>query len=177
MQRLPIVVQKWNNFIWEKPQVVVKILEKNGIKVSSKPTLPELIKKSMVGVANGNEGLINDIDYVIENGDYNGLVILTAIAIGTSIASTIIGAVQGKKMRKAQLNIALMNLASNEKLTYANIQAMKEQGRIDILTNTVETYSIALQQEATLRQKDTALFIGIMGVGLAVLYSAIQVFK
>ena len=86
MQRLPIVVQKWNNFIWEKPQVVVKILEKNGIKVSSKPTLPELIKKSMVGVANGNEGLINDIDYVIENGDYNGLVILTAIAIGTSIA-------------------------------------------------------------------------------------------
>lgn len=177
MQRLPIVLQKWNNFIWEKPQVVVKILEKNGIKVSSKPTLPELIKKSMVGVANGNEGLINDIDYVIENGDYNGLVILTAIAIGTSIASTIIGAVQGKKMRKAQLNISLMNLASNEKLTYANIQAMKEQGRIDILTNTVETYSIALQQEATLRQKDTALFIGIMGVGLAVLYSAIQVFK
>lgn len=177
MQRLPIVLQKWNNFIWEKPQVVVKILEKNGIKVSSKPTLPELIKKSMVGVANGNEGLINDIDYVIENGDYNGLVILTAIAIGTSIASTIIGAVQGKKMRQAQLNIALMNLASNEKLTYANIQAMKEQGRIDILTNTIETYSIALQQEATLRQKDTALFIGIMGVGLAVLYSAIQVFK
>ena len=75
------------------------------------------------------------------------------------------------------LNMKLMELASNEKLTYSNIQAMKEQGRIEILTNTITEYSISLQKEATLRQKDTALFVGIMGVGLAVVYATTQIFK
>ena len=54
---------------------------------------------------------------------------------------------------------------------------MKEQGRIEILTNTITEYSISLQKEATLRQKDTALFVGIMGVGLAVVYATTQIFK
>ena len=71
----------------------------------------------------------------------------------------------------------LMELASNEKLTYANIQAMKEQSRIEILTNTILEYGKSLQSESTQRQKDTALFIGIMGVGLAVVYATIQIFK
>jgi len=54
---------------------------------------------------------------------------------------------------------------------------MKEQGRIEILTNTIQDYSIALQEQATLRQKDTALFVGIMGVGLAVVYATTKIFN
>ena len=179
MERLPIQLQLWNNFIWEKPQVVVKMLEKNGISVSSKPTLPELIQKSVQGITDGNQGLIDDIDEVLEDNNEAGVVFTTALVVSSliSIGSAIFGASQAKKQRRAMLNMKLMELASNEKLTYANIQAMKEQGRIEILTNTIQDYSIALQKESTLRQKDTALFVGIMGVGLAVVYATTQIFK
>jgi hypothetical protein len=179
MEMLPIQLQLWNNFIWEKPQVVVLMLEENGISVSSKPTLPELIEKSVQGITDGNQGLIDDIDQVLKDEDEAGVIFTTALVISSliSIGGAILGASQAKKQRKAMLNMKLMELASNEKLTYANIQAMKEQGRIEILTNTITEYSISLQKEATLRQKDTALFVGIMGVGLAVVYATTQIFK
>jgi len=176
MERLPIQLQLWNNFIFEKPQVVVEILKRNGIKVSSKPTLPELIQKSVQGILDENQGLVDDIDEVLRDDDEEGFV-LTAIGIGVSIVSAFVGARQAKKNRQAMLNLKLMELSSNEKLTYANIQAMKEKSRIEILTNTIESYSISLQQEATLRQKDTALFVGIMGVGLAVVYATTKIFN
>ncbi len=176
---LPIQLQLWNNFIFEKPQIVVKILKKNGIRVSSKPTLPELIQKSVKGISDGNQGLIDDIDATLKDDGYRGIIFTTGLVVSSliSIGSAIFGARQAKKQRRAALNMKLMELASNEKLTYANIQAMKELSRIEILTNTIQSYSESLQREATLRQKDTALFIGIMGVGLAVVYATTQIFK
>jgi len=74
MERLPIQLQLWNNFIFEKPQVVVQMLEKNGIKVSSRPTLPELIQKSVQGVLDENQGLVDDIDEVLRDDNEEGFV-------------------------------------------------------------------------------------------------------
>ena len=79
MERLPIQLQLWNNFIWAKPQVVVEILKKNGISVSSRPTLPELIEKSVQGITDGNQGLIDDIDAVLKDDGYKGVIFTTAI--------------------------------------------------------------------------------------------------
>lgn len=176
IEKIPIGLQILNKFIWEKPQMVVDILRKNGIEVSSKPTLPEIIRKSVQAVTDENQGFIVDIDKAIANQGESGFVV-TAIMIGISIATAISSGIQAKKQRKAMLNMKLMELASNEKLVYAEIQAMKEQSRIDILTNTILEYGKSLQSESTQRQKDTALFIGIMGVGLAVVYATIQIFK
>jgi hypothetical protein len=178
-KKLPIQLQILNEFIWEKPQLVVDILKKNGIKVSGKPTLPEITRKSVQAVTDENQRFIDDIDLAIKTQGESGFVFTTALAVSTliSIGGAILGASQAKKQRKAALNIKLMELATNEKLTYANIQAMKEQSRIEILTNTILEYGKALQSESTQRQKDTSLFIGIMGVGLAVVYAAIQIFK
>ena len=175
-QKLPLGLQILNKFIWEKPQIVVDILQKNGIEVSSKPTLPEIIRKSVQAVTDENQGFIDDTDKAIASQGESGFVV-TALMIGISIASTVLGGIQAKKQRRAALNMKLMELASNEKLVYAEIQAMKEQARIEILTNTILEYGKALQSESTQRQKDTALFIGIMGVGLAVVYATIQIFK
>jgi hypothetical protein len=75
------------------------------------------------------------------------------------------------------LNATLMKLATEEKLTYANIQAMKEQGRIEIATNTVLEFSKNLQNNATAQLRDTTLYIGILAMGLAVMYSTVQIFK
>ena len=179
MERLPIQLQLWNNFIFEKPQIVVEVLKKNGIKVSSRPTLPELIQKSVQGISDGNQGLIDDVDAILNDDGYRGVIFTTGLVVSSllSIGGAIFGASQAKKQRRAMLNMKLMELASNEKLTLVKIQQMKEISRIEILTNTIEDYSKSLQREATLRQKDTALFVGIMGVGLAVVYATTQIFK
>lgn len=177
MEKLPVELQMLNNFIWEKPQVVVRILKENGIKVSSKPTLPEIIDLSVQAILDDNKKFVEDVYKAIQTNDEAGFAIMLAASAIMSIGSAIFGAQQAKKQRKAMLNAQLMKLASNEKLTYAKIQAMKEQGRIDIMSNTILSYAESLQNESTQRQKDTALFVGIMGVGLAVLYATIQLFK
>lgn len=178
MEKLPIQLQKLNNFIWEKPQVVVRLLKDNGISVSRKPTLPEIIDKSVQAIADDNEGFVRDVFTSMQNdGEANFDPITLGVSAVLSIGSAILGARQAKKQRKAMLNAQLMKLANNEKLTLANIQAMKEQGRIQIMTNTLLSYGQSLQSESTQRQRDTALFIGIMGVGLAVIYASVQIFK
>lgn len=178
MQKLPVQLQRLNDFIWEKPQVVVRILKDNGIKVSNKPTLPEIINKSVQAVADDNKKFVEDVFRAMQNDGENAFDPITlGVSAIFSIGSAIMGARQAKKQRQAMLNAKLMELASNEKLTYANIQAMKEQGRIEIMTNTILAYGQSLQSESTQRQRDTALFIGIMGVGLAVVYATVQIFK
>ena len=66
-EKIPIGLQILNKFIWEKPQMVVDILRKNGIEVSSKPTLPEIIRKSVQAVTDENQGFIEDTDKAIGN--------------------------------------------------------------------------------------------------------------
>lgn len=178
MEKLPVQLQKLNNFIWEKPQVVVRILKDNGIKVSSKPTLPEIINKSVQAIVDDNEKFVREVYASMQNEGENAFDPITlGVSAVLSVGSAILGAQQAKKQRQASLNAKLMELATNEKLTLANIQAMKEQGRIEIMTNTILAYGQSLQSESTKRQRDTALFIGIMGVGLAVVYATIQIFK
>lgn len=174
--QLPVQLQLLNNFIYQKPQIVVELLKKNGVQVSNKPTLPEIIRKSLDAINDANVGFINDTDKAIATEEEKGFV-FTAISIGLSIGSAIMGASQAKKMRRAMLNAKLMELAVNEKLAFANIQAMKEKARIEIMTNTLLQYGISLQGEATKRQRDTGLFVGIMGVSLAIVYASIQIFK
>lgn len=175
---LPESLRIINNFIFLKPHVVVRILKENGIQVSKKPTLPEIIKKTLIALSNENEGFIEDLEKAIISGDEATFDPITlGISGAFSIASSIMAAQQAKKQRRAMVNMKMMELASNEKLSLAEIQAMKEQGRIEILSNTILSYSQSLQSESTARQRDTSLFVGIMGVGLAVMYATVQLFK
>lgn len=178
MNKLPIQLQILEEFIWEKPQVVVEILKKNGISVSNKPTFPEIIDKSVKAILDDNEGFVKDVFKAIEtNDEANFDPITLGVSALLSIGSAIFGSRQAKKNRQAMLNATLMKLATEEKLTYANIQAMKEQGRIEIATNTVLEFSKNLQNNATAQLRDTSLFIGILAMGLAVMYSTVQIFK
>lgn len=178
MNKLPIQLQILEEFIWEKPQVVVEILKKNNIKVSNKPTYPEIIDKSVKAILDDNTGFVEDVFKAIEtNDEANFDPITLGVSALLSIGSAIFGSRQAKKNRQAMLNATLMKLATEEKLTYANIQAMKEQGRIEIATNTVLEYSKNLQNNATAQLRDTSLYIGILAMGLAVMYSTVQIFK
>lgn len=178
MNKLPIQLQILEEFIWKKPQVVVEILKDNGISVSNKPTFPEIIDKSVKAILDDNERFVKDVFKAIEtNDEANFDPITLGVSALLSIGSAIFGSRQAKKNRQAMLNATLMKLATEEKLTYANIQAMKEQGRIEIATNTVLEYSKNLQNNATAQLRDTTLYIGILAMGLAVMYSTVQIFK
>lgn len=176
--KLPVQLQILNQFIWEKPQVVVKILKKNGIKLSNKPILPEIIQKSVQALVDDNNQFVTDITNAINTNDEASFdpITLSIMAV-VSISTAVIGAEQAKKQRQADLNAKQMELALNEKLTLAQIQAMKEQGRIKIMSDTILFYAQSLQSESTQRQKDSALFVGIMAVGLAIVYATTKIFN
>ena len=158
--------------------MVLEILEKNNIKVSDKPTYPEIIDKSVKAILDDNTGFVEDVYRASKtNDEANFDPITLGVSAVLSIGSAIFGGRQAKKNRQAMLNATLMKLATEEKLTFANIQAMKEQGRIEIATNTVLEYSKNLQNNATAQLRDTGLFIGILAMGLAVMYSTVQIFK
>ena len=178
MKKLPYQLQILNNFIYEKPHIVVRILKENGIKVSNRPTLPEIINLSVQAIANDNKEFVEDVYKAIETGDESNFDPITlGVSAVLSIGSAIFGSKQAEKQRQAMFNAKLMELESTERLTREQIQAMKETERLKILSNTLTDYALGLQGESTKRQRDTALFVGIMGVGLAVMYATIQLFK
>ena len=177
MDNLPIQLQILNNFIFEKPQVVVRILKENNYSVSSSPTLNEITRLTIKGLVEDNQKFVDDLNAAIKTNDEAGVDPFTIATIALSIGSAIFGSKQAKKQREAMYNLKLMELANADKLASANITAMKDIQRQKILSDTVLAWSQSLQTESTARQRDTALFIGIMGVGLAVIYATIQIFK
>lgn len=178
MNKLPVQLEILNNFIWEKPEVVVEILKNNGISVSNKPTYPEIIEKSVKAIRDDNKGFVEEVFKAIETQDEANFDPVTlGVSALLSIGSAIFGSRTAKKNRQAMLNAKLMELATEEKLTYAQISAMKTQGRINIATNTILDYAKNLQNNATAQLRDTGLFIGMMAMGLAVVYATIQIFK
>lgn len=176
MKKLPYHLQILNKFIFEKPAVVVRILKENGIKVSNRPILPEIIDLSVQAIADKNEGFIKDVYNTIENEDESNFATI-AISAALSIGSAIASSKQAKKQREAMYNATLMKLQAEQRLSDKELQVEKELGTLKILTDSLNYYADSLQDNATIRQRDTALFIGIMGVGLAVMYATIQLFK
>jgi hypothetical protein len=174
MNELANDLQLLNNLIINKPLEVLRVLEQNSIKVPSRPTLSILTKLTLINLP--NKKFEDDISRAILDRGESGF-IFTAISLGIGVASIFTSSAQAKKQREAQMKIKQMELQQAEQLGLAQIQANKELGRLDIIGNSILEYAKALQSESTKRQKDTGLFIGIIGVGLAVIYSAVQIFK
>ena len=89
----------------------------------------------------------------------------------------IFGGRQAKKQRRLMANLKLAELSNAEKLAMAQINANATNTQIEIYTNSLLEYNKALQGESTQRQRDTGLFVGIMAVGLAIMYATVQIFK
>ena len=178
MNKLPVQLEILNNYIWEKPHIVVEILKNNGISVSDKPTYDEIIFLSVNAIKDDNKEFVRQVYEAIKSDDnVNFDPITLGVSALLSIGSAIFGGRQAKKNRQAMLNATLMQLATQEKLTRAEISAMKETKRIEIASNTVLQYSQNLQNNASVQLRDTGLFVGIMAVGLAIMYSVTQIFK
>mgnify|MGYP001219046601 CR=1 FL=1 len=178
MSELPVQLQLLNNFIQERPDIVLNLLKKNGVKVPSKPTLNVLSRLSFQAVFDDNLKFVEDVDSAIRNeGESNFDPITLGVSAVLSIGSMIFGGRQAKKQRKLMANLKLAELSNAEKLAMAQINANATNTQIEIYTNSLLDYNKALQSESTIRQRDTGLFVGIMAVGLAIMYATVQIFK
>ena len=178
MNELPVQLQKLNNFIQDKPVVVLDILKKNGIKIPNKPTFNDISRLSFTAVYDDNEQFVKDVTQAIQNeGESNFDPVTLTVSALLTIGSSIFGSRQAKKQRQLMANLKLAELSNAEKLAMAEIDANLTKAEIEIYANTFLKFNQSMQSESTARQRDTALFVGIMGVGLAVMYATVQIFK
>ena len=99
--QLPVQLQILVKFIQDKPDVVVSLLKKNGVKVPSRPTLDSITQLSFEAVANDNLQFVKDVDNALRNqGEANFDPITLGVSAVLSIGSMIFGGSQAKKQRK-----------------------------------------------------------------------------
>jgi len=172
MEKLTPINQKITDFIYNKPDVVVVLLQQAGYNIDLKTATLQQINKIVYGALyiNKDETFAKLLDNAIANDGENNFV----VAIVSSIISGVIGGVfaakEGDKQRELIKQVELSKLAMTEKLTEEKIRAEQETGRVNILANSLLEYRKTLQVESTARLKDTWLYVTGLGVGLGVLY-------
>lgn len=94
-----------------------------------------------------------------------------AVSIGTSLLGADSAKKEAKKQRDLMWNMKLLEIASNEKLTYEQLRTTNETERIRILAESLLKYREALQKESTIRLRDTWIYVAGLGCGTGVIYA------
>jgi len=162
--------KKIQKTIFEKPEVVVKILRDSGVRVSNEPTLSEITSKTFTELyEKKNLDFGRRLDILLTTGEYNNAIGL-AIAIGSSIVSGILGSRQARKQRELQKRIAVANLENEKLLAEEQNRVFGETERTKILANSLTSFRTALQSESTLRQKNVYIYLIALGLGISIIY-------
>jgi hypothetical protein len=171
MEKPTAIDKKINDFIYDKPDVVVVILQQYGYDIDLQTaTLPQITKLVYTALyINQDESFARALDNSIANDGQNNFVGI-AIAIVSSVVSGVLGAKEGDKNRELQKKLALAQLSMDEKLAEEKIRAEQETARLNILANTLLAYRTTLQKESTARIKDTWLYVTALGIGLGILF-------
>ena len=172
MEKLSPINQKITDFIYEKPDVAVVLLQQFGYDIDLKTATLQQINKLVYGAiySNQDQKFAQALDNAIANDGENNFVVAIATTVISGVISGVFGAKQGDKNRDLQKQIALSQLAMNEKLSQERLRAEQETARLGILANSLESYRSTLQKESTARLKDTWLYVAGLGIGLGVIY-------
>jgi gas vesicle protein len=163
------------DFIYDKPDVVVKILQQSGYSINMKKAtlfqISDLVWKALY--TDENQKFAKSLDLAIKNeGQENFIGAIIGATVG--LASAFITASATKdiaaKQREQEKQIALTNFAFNEKLAMEKLRVEQENNTTNILANTLLEYRKTLQTESTTRLKDTGIYVAMLGVGLGVFY-------
>ena len=171
MQKLNPAEKKIADFIYEKPEIVVKLLQKYGYDISiDTATLSQINELTFKAIyVDSNKAFANDFDNMLASGGELNFV-MVAVAVVSAVVSGFMAKSEGEKNRKAQYAIALANLSSSEKLATEKLRAETETARTGILANSLLEYRKTLQSESTARLKDTWLYVTGIGIGLGILF-------
>jgi hypothetical protein len=174
MENTTAIDKKINDFIYEKPDVAVVILQQFGYDINLKTaTLPQITKLVYTALyISKDEPFAQALENAMSNDGENNILPLIGIGISilSSVASGFLGASEGEKNRELQKKLALAQLSMDEKLAEEKIRADQETARLGILANTLLAYRTTLQKESTARIKDTWLYVTGLGIGLGILY-------
>ena len=174
MQNITAIDKKINDFIYDKPDVVVVILQQYGYDIDLQTaTLPQITKLVYTALyISKDEPFAQALENAMANDGENNVLPLIGIGISilSSVASGFLGASEGEKNRELQKKLALAQLSMDEKLAEEKIRADQETARLGILANTLLAYRTTLQKESTARIKDTWLYVTGLGIGLGILY-------
>lgn len=172
MENTTAIDKKINDFIYDKPDVAVVILQQFGYNINLKTaTLPQITKLVYTALyINQDEPFANALDNAIANDGENNIIATIAIAVVSSVISGVLGASEGEKNRELQKKLALAQLSMDEKLFEEKLRADVEIARLGILANTLLAYRTTLQKESTARIKDTWLYVTGLGIGLGILF-------
>jgi hypothetical protein len=175
MEKLTASEKKIADFIYDKPEVVVKLLIKHGYDISmDTATLPKINELTFNAIfIDNNIEFGKDFDKELSDDGYLNVIPLLVTA-GISIVSSIIGGAsakkQAQKQRELQKNIALAGFAQTEKLAMEKLRSESETERTKILARTLLEYRNTLQKESTARLKDTWIYVTGLGIGIGVIY-------
>lgn len=172
MDNLNAIDKKINDFIYEKPEVVVIILQQFGYDIDLQTATLTQITKLVYSALylNQNVDFAQALDNAIANDGENNIIPVIVGAVVSGVIGGLFGSSEGQKNRDLQRKLALAQLSMNEKLTEEKIRADQESARLNILANTLLEYRTTLQKESTARLKDTWLYVTGLGIGLGILY-------
>jgi hypothetical protein len=172
MENTTAIDKKINDFIYEKPDVAVVILQQFGYDINLRTaTLPQITKLVYTALyISKDEPFAQALDNAMANDGQSNIIPMLAVAVVSSIVSGVLGASEGDKNRDLQKKLALAQLSMDEKLSEEKIRADQETARLGILANTLLAYRTTLQKESTARIKDTWLYVTGLGIGLGILY-------
>ena len=172
MENVTAIDKKINDFIYDKPDVAVVILQQFGYDINLQTaTLPQITKLVYTALyINEDELFAQALERAILNDGESNVIGAIAGAVVSSVVGGILGASEGKKNRDLQKKLALAQLSMDEKLSEEKIRAEQETARLNILANTLLAYRETLQKESTARLKDTWLYVTGLGIGLGILY-------
>lgn len=163
--------QELAKYIFDKPEYVVKLLNRHGYKTSNRVTLNEITTKTFQAIYNEDKAFTDDLTSMIASEHANWVAMVVTAVL--SLASTIIGSAQAKKQRELQRNLAIAQLEQDRLLAQEEIRVYGETERTKILANSLLEYRTALQQEATKREKNVFIYLLAVGLSIALIYGTV----
>lgn len=172
MENLTPINQKITDFIYDKPDVVVVLLQQSGYNIDLKSATLQQINKLVYGAlyVNQDEGFAKSLENAIANDGENNFVVAIVTSVIGSVISGTFASKQAEKTRELQKQLKLSELALTEKISLEQIRVEQETARLGILANSLTEYRNTLQKESTIRIKDTWLYVTGLGIGLGVIY-------
>jgi hypothetical protein len=178
MEQLTPQEQQISDFIYNYPDVVVSLLNKYGYDISiDKATLPQINEAVFNAIyVDGNAKFTIDFDnQIASEGFFN--FIMEFFNVGMSAFKAKQDSDLATKMRDTIRTTTLANLSQQEKLANEELKSKSETERTKILANTLLAYRQTLQMESTSRLKGSGIYVGVIVLGIAILWGTYSLIK
>lgn len=171
-------IQHLSLFIYDHPGSVIRLLRRHGVKLSRRPTYPEIDAAVLRCLGHGTFN--SELADLMDGSGFHNFIDpvslgLAATAVITSVTSAVIGVSQQKKARETQQALQLLQLNQNYAMQAQNIEQVADAQKRQIIINTALEYQKGLNLIATKNkaQETAVLFFSISAISFAFIIRAL----